>query len=303
MLVMDRRQFIKAVLAAAALPAVTPGCAVVPVRPDGSPETVRLDDFLAQGARVMWCAAHPDDECFPGGILARAGIHYGNPIHFMIMTHGDGGECGLGRGCEPDVATVRGQEMAEAAGIYHGELQHEHFFNAPLPVSSFPKRHEIYDIWKKRADPVRVIARAIRKFKPDLVLTFHPDWGATGHPEHQLTSRCATAAVRLSADSGQDIDGLEAHKVQRVYYVLNRVWLLVLLGRADPGPTSETFDATLPAGPEKSCVDFMISATHAHRTQHNDMGTVRKNRSLFTELDLRWVDPFTEINDPAEKAT
>jgi len=302
---MNRREFMKISLvatAAANLPVGLPGCAVVPVKPDGSPETLPLDDMLAQGARVMWCAPHPDDECFPGGILARASKYHKNPLYFLILTHGEGGECGLARGCNPDLSTVRGKEMEEAAGIYGAELQHEHFFNAPLPVESFPPRHEIFEIWKRHKDPVGLIAKAIRSFKPDLLITFHPDWGATGHPEHQLTSRCATAAIRLAADSSAKVAGGEPHRVERVYYVLNRVNLLILLGRADPGPVTETFDATLEAEPGVSCVDFMVHATQAHRTQHKDMGTVRSNRSLFKELDLRQVDPFGEISDPAEAA-
>jgi len=277
-------------------------CRTVPVRPDGSPEPVPIDAFLARGARVMWCAAHPDDECFSGGILARASIFYRNPLHLVVLTRGEGGECGLAGGCHPDLATVRAREMQRAAEIYHASLEHESFFNAPLPVSSFPPRQEIYRRWREHADPVRLVARSIRSFRPDLLITFHPDWGATGHPEHQLASRCATTAVRLAADAASDVDGLPAHRVERTYYMLNRVWLFVLLGRADPGPVTESFDATLPASREKSCVDFMIHATHAHRTQHRDMGRVRSNRWLFTELDLRQVDPFSEFHDPAEPA-
>ncbi|RME19458.1 MAG: hypothetical protein D6806_18260, partial [Deltaproteobacteria bacterium] len=250
---MDRRDFIRAIAAAGA--GGLAACRTVPVRPDGSPEPVPLDAYLAQGARVMWCAAHPDDECFPGGILARASIFYRNPLHLVVMTHGEGGECGLARGCNPDLATVRGQEMQKAAEIYRASLDHEHFFNAPLPVESFPPRHEIWRRWKAYKDPVLFVARAIRRFRPDLLITFHPDWGATGHPEHQLASRCATTAVRMAADPKVDIDGLGPHRVGRTYYILNRVCLFVLLGRADPGPVTETFDATLPATASLSCVD------------------------------------------------
>jgi LmbE family N-acetylglucosaminyl deacetylase len=300
---MNRRDFIKLSLAAGSalsLPTLSSGCSVVPIRPDGSPEPVPVDDFLAQGPRVMWCAPHPDDECFPGSILARASIYHGNQLYFMIMTHGDGGECCLKTGCEPDVMTVRGQEMKKAARIYRATLQHEQFFNAPLPVSSFPKRHEIFEIWKKHKDPIRVIAKSIRSFQPNLLFTFHPDWGATGHPEHQLTSRLATAAVRQAADPNVEIDGLKTHRVERVYYMVNRVWLFILFGRADPGPVTEVFDAGLPAKFGTSCVDFMAKATLVHRTQYNDMSTVRSNRGFFDELCLRQVDPFTEISDPAE---
>jgi LmbE family N-acetylglucosaminyl deacetylase len=261
---------------------------------------VPLDEFLAGGARVMWCAAHPDDECFPGGILARASLYHGDPVHFLVLTHGDGGECGLKRGCAPDLATVRGRELAEAVRLYRATLQHERFWNAPLPVSSFPARQEIYRRWCAQGDPVGLTAAAIRRFAPDLLLTFDPDRGATGHPEHQLASRIATAAVRQAADPGAALGGLPPHRVARVYYLLNRFWVFRMLGIADPGPVTEVFDATLPCSYRTRCVDFMAMATRAHRTQQNDMGNVREHRSLFEQISLRQVDPFTEIKDPAE---
>lgn len=301
---MDRREFIRNVLATGAIatgPSVG-GCAVAPVKPDGSPEPVPVDAYLRGGARVMWCAPHPDDECFPGALLARAGIYHGNRLYFLILTHGEGGTCGLRRGCHPDLATVRGEEMRRAAGSYRATLQHEHFFNAPLPVSSFPPRHRIYDIWRRQGDPVHLVAAAIRRFQPDLLLTFDPHWGATGHPEHQLTSRVATAGVRMAADREVDMAGLGVHRVARTYYVLNRYWPLVLVGRADPGPVTETFDAALPCRYGFSCLDFMVHATHAHRTQHGDMGTVRDHRGAFATMRLRQVDPFEQVLDPAAPA-
>jgi hypothetical protein len=88
--------------------------------------------------------------------------------------------------------------------------------------------------------------------------------------------------------------------VARVYYLLNRFWVFRMLGIADPGPVTEVFDATLPCSYRTRCVDFMAMATRAHRTQQNDMGNVREHRSLFEQISLRQVDPFTEIKDPAE---
>jgi LmbE family N-acetylglucosaminyl deacetylase len=287
---MDRRDFLKLAAAAAAFPSLS-SCAVAPVKPDGSPEPVPIDDFLKQGPRVMWVAPHPDDECFSGSVLARSSIYYGNPLAMIVLTHGEGGECCLKTGCHPDVGTVRGQEMEKVADMYRALLVHDHFFNAPLPVSSFPKRHEIFEIWKKHKDPVAFVADAIRRFRPDLLITFDPHNGATGHPEHQLTSRVATAAVRMAKDS---------HKVERTYYMLNRHWLFKLIFSADPGPVTETFDAGLPCKYKMTCLDFMCKATLFHRTQYNDMHNVRSNRGVFSELCLRQVDPFTQIEDPAE---
>ena len=45
--------------------------------------------------------------------------------------------------------TVRGEEMKEVARLYGARLQHEYYYNAPLPVESFPPRHEIAQKWQE----------------------------------------------------------------------------------------------------------------------------------------------------------
>jgi LmbE family N-acetylglucosaminyl deacetylase len=306
---MNRRQFLEvsaagtgALVGAALLGPAALGCGGASPRPMGPPPPPPVDMFLAKGARVMWIAAHPDDECFPGPLLARASIHYGNPLSLLVLTHGDGGECCRKEGCQPDLATVRGQEMRAVAERYRAALQLERFWNAPLPVESFPKRHKIFDIWRRQRDPVLVVAQAVRRFRPDLVLTFSPDVGATGHPEHQLASRVAAAGLRLAARADARIGPLAPHVVTRTYYVLNKFWVYKLLGRADPGHVSERFDATLPCTHTTSCLSFMCEATKLHRTQDRDMSTVRSVRSAFSRVSLRWIDPYREIRDPTEPA-
>ncbi|MBL6976288.1 MAG: PIG-L family deacetylase [Deltaproteobacteria bacterium] len=301
---MDRRGFLKATGVAgfaAAVPPFLTGCATPPVRPDGSVETVPVDDLMKQGVRTMWIAPHPDDECFPGSLLARSRIHYGNPLHFLILTHGDGGQCCKPEGCHPDLATVRGQEMARVAETYKATLRHDRYWNAPLPVESFPLRHEIFkDRWSKQGDVQGLVTAEIRRFKPDIIFTFHPDWGATGHPEHMLTSRLATTGARLAADPGVEAGDLPAHRTTRLYYMVQQYWLLKAAGRADPGPVTETWDAHAPCTDELNCRDFMCQATRHHETQNDDMSMVRRMRKIFGVLRLRQVDYLTEVQDPAE---
>ena len=285
-----RRDFLKALVGAGIL-----ACGHAPRRKDKT-TAMSVDAFLASGPRTMWVAAHPDDECFSGTLLARSRFYYGNALCMVVLTHGEGGECCLEEGCKPDLATVRGQEMAKVAERYGAELIHEHFFNAPLPVETFPMRHEIYARWVQQKDPVDTVAQAIRRFKPDLLLTFSPVVGATGHPEHQLASRVATAAVRAAAE------GAEPHRVARTYYVLNRYWPYVLLGKADPGPVTEQFDATLPCPGAGRCLDFMLEATRLHRTQARDMAAVRRFYGAFLTMNLRLTDPFREVYPPDEPA-
>ena len=302
---MNRREFLEASIAgtgALLLGSAVCGCGGAAPRPAGPPPPPPVDAFLAKGARVMWIAAHPDDEVWCGSLLARASIHHGNPLYMLILTHGEGGECLRKEGCKPDLATVRREEMHEVAARYHATLQLERFWNAPLPVESFPKRHKIFERWRKQGDPVLVVARAVRKFRPDLVLTLSPVGGATGHPEHQLASRVATAGIRLAARADVAIGQLKPHYVARTYYLVNRIWLYKLLGRADPGHVSERFDATLPCTRTMNCLRFAVEASKLHRTQERDMSQMRSFRSVFARLSLRWIDPYQVLNEPTEPA-
>jgi LmbE family N-acetylglucosaminyl deacetylase len=155
--------------------------------------------------------------------------------------------------------------------------------------------------WQSEGDPLRVMATAIRRFKPDLLLTFDPHHGATGHPEHQLTARLAGAALRLAADPDIELGGLAPHRVERTYQLVNRYWPLVLVGLSDPPPVTEQFDTTLPCG-QRTCLEVMLTAIREHRTQYRDMQKVAAHRGAFEVLNLRQVDPYTQGWDPAEPA-
>ena len=274
------------------------GCAVNKVKKE-APMT--LDELVEAGAAVMWVGAHPDDESLVGAIFAKAGPTLGNRLYFFVINHGDGGECCLPEGCDPDLATVRGREMKEIASLYHAELQHEHYFNAPLPVESFPARHELAAMWQADGDPAAKIAKAIREFKPDILLTFDPDNGFTGHPEHQLTSRLATLAVRMAADEEIEIDSLPTFRVENTYYALNKYWIYRMFGKADKCPVSETFDGKQACVGGEKCRNVMAEFTRAHRTQDKDMGMVRKVKWMLDKVYLYRVDPWTEIKDPFVK--
>lgn len=272
------------------LATVSAGCAVAPVKPDGTPETVPVDELLRRGARTMWIAAHPDDELFAGALLARSSLVHGNPTFLLVLTHGDGGECGAAEGCGPSLGKFREKELQQAAAYYRAGLEHRWFFNAPLPVSSFPSPEELLARWNRQGDPLGVVTAAIRRFKPDLILTFEPTHGATGHPEHQVAARLATAGVRQAADPRLSLPNLPPHRVGRLYYLLARYWPLRLVGKADPGPVTEQWDAEQPCGDGKTCLERMLRGIDFHRSQVRDMDKVRRFRGAFRTVSLRQVD-------------
>ena len=66
------------------------GCAGARLPVAGEPS---IEEVLHANARVLWVAAHPDDEALAGSVLAHACVGLGAPCHFLVFNHGDGGEC------------------------------------------------------------------------------------------------------------------------------------------------------------------------------------------------------------------
>lgn len=256
--------------------------------PPELPPELPIDQVLAEGARVMWVAAHPDDEFLSGALLARATQHHGVPVRVVLLTRGGGG-AGQAEDGGAALSAERTREMEAVAERFGFELALADYWNAPLPMSSFPKRPDLWARWREQGDPVAWIAEQVREFRPDVLLTFEPTHGATGHPEHQLASRATIAAARLAAE------GPEGWRVPRTYYLLKRHWLFRLFRDADPGPVTQVFDGHLPCDAAGTrSLDFLAEATRLHATQAKDMGAFRRFRRLFRRLGLRRVDPFSE---------
>lgn len=271
---------------AAAVMALSLGCAGV----QPAPESPTIEAALAEdGARVLWVGAHPDDESLVGAVLARACVGLDRPCAMVVMNRGYGGECLRPEGCRPGVGPVRAREMALVARAFGAELHHYDYFNASLPVESFPPRPEIGRRWVEVADPTERVAQVILQFRPTILLTFDPNHGFTGHPEHQLASRFAMAAVRSAAKRG--------HRVEHVFHGLNRFWMFRMLGGGDPAVPTERFDTHVDCG-RATCLDVALSVTKAHRSQARDMGNVRRLRPQLGELFLRRVDPFDPEQAP-----
>jgi LmbE family N-acetylglucosaminyl deacetylase len=246
----------------------------------------------------MWIAAHPDDESMAGPVLARACIGAQLPCHMVVMTRDEGGECLLEEGCHPNLATVRHLEMNNAARLYRATFEQHRFSNAPLPVSSFPSREELERRWASEGDPARTIARAIRRFRPDTIITLAPIHGFTGHPEHQATARFALRGARLAAEPNETspmLSGEPPHKVSRAYEVLNRYWFMVAAGDGmDVQPYNETIDGDQPCDKSRgrSCVDVMVAASWSHKSQASDMDGIRTASPFWGTSYIHVVDPF-----------
>ena len=98
-----------------------------------------------------------------------------------------------------------------------------------------------------KASADEVVERLVlemRRFRPQVVLTFGPD-GLYGHPDHIAISNHATTAFHLAADATaypeQLVGGLEPHQPQRLFYSVRpqgfrRQWAEALRGEGIDWP-------------------------------------------------------------------
>ncbi|MDQ6860795.1 MAG: PIG-L family deacetylase, partial [Verrucomicrobiota bacterium] len=144
--------------------------------------------------RALYVAAHPDDE--NTGLIS----YWANgPLYdaaYLSMTRGDGGQNLIGPELRDQLGVIRTQELLAARRIDHGQQ----FFTRANDFGFSKRVDETLRIWdrdKILADTVW----AIRKFRPDVIVTrFSPDDNET-HGHHTASAQLAVEAFRAAADS------------------------------------------------------------------------------------------------------
>lgn len=158
--------------------------------------------------RLMCILAHPDDEslCL-GGTLAKYAAK-GVEISLVVATRGERGW----RGSAQDnpglqrMGEIREAELRIAARVL-GVREVNFLDYTDGDVSAVPVD-----------ELVAKIAFAVRRFRPDVVITFDPH-GMYGHPDHIAISQATTNAVWDAADPAYaTANSLGAHRVSKLYY-------------------------------------------------------------------------------------
>jgi selenocysteine lyase/cysteine desulfurase/LmbE family N-acetylglucosaminyl deacetylase len=139
--------------------------------------------------RVLGVFAHPDDETFcAGGVLARQ-AKAGAEVMVVSATHGEAGQIRDSRvATRQTIGAVRESELRQACdrlGVASVECwDHTDGTLAEVDFDALVGR----------------VAKVIRTFRPDIVLTFGPD-GGYGHPDHMTISRATTQACARAGDA------------------------------------------------------------------------------------------------------
>ncbi len=232
---------------------------------------------LSDVKRVLAVFAHPDDVDFGGGGTVAQWIADGLEVAYLIVTRGDAG--GFDDTPRDQMPVLREAEQRAAA--------------AALGVSDVTFLDGYFD---GRLTPTielrRDITRAIRRVRPDRVLTSSPlrRWeriAGPSHPDHLAVGEATTCAVYPDARNAFAFPELLAEGFEP--WVVREVWY-----QAGPDPdhvvdVTDTFPAKLAA-----------LRRHTTQTSHMDvepllrerMGTVARTGGL---PDGRLAEAFTII--------
>lgn len=165
--------------------------------------------------RLMAILAHPDDESLGvGGTLAKYAAE-GVATAVVTATRGQRGRF-RGHRDPPEhpgaegLARIREAELRSAAAVLGVQ-----------DLSILDYQDQGLDAANPR-DVIRDIAHHVRRFRPDVVLTFPPD-GAYGHPDHIAISQFATSALVAAANghpaTGDNEVSLPPHTASKLYYM------------------------------------------------------------------------------------
>jgi len=202
--------------------------------------------------RLLLCVtAHPDDEAGGFGGTLRLYHDRGVETSVICLTPGQAATNRGGFVSDEDLSAVRRREFAASCEILKvttGE------------VLNYPDgklyRQDLYQV-------VCDLALRIRKFRPDVIMTFGPEGGVTGHNDHSMACLFATMAFHWAARNNRYPDqltnGLRPHLTQKLYY-----------STADSGLPDRQPITLAPATTVIEIGDYLqtkISAFKAHTTQ------------------------------------
>ena len=212
--------------------------------------------------RLLCITAHPDDEAGAfGGTLALYSDR-GVEVHLVCLTAGTAARNRGTAQTDDELAELRTAELllsCDHLGIRFCEVLH--YPDSKLDRANF---HDV----------VGVLVEKIRWTRPHVIITFAPDGGLTGHPDHAMAGTFATQAFEWAGRPDrypeQLSQGLQPHRAQKLYWATAD---FVLSDRMPTAPPPVT--ARVQVGAER--FERKIEAFMKHKTQEPLFDRLRKN--------------------------
>jgi len=144
--------------------------------------------------RVLWIAAHPDDE--DTNLIAWLARGRNVETAYMSLTRGDGGQNLIGNELGEALGVIRTEELLAARRI---DGAHQYFGRA-YDFGFSKTADETRKHWPQDS-LLRDVIRVMRAFRPHIVITTFSGTPRDGHGQHQISAIVARDAYRLAGDT------------------------------------------------------------------------------------------------------
>jgi LmbE family N-acetylglucosaminyl deacetylase len=222
---------------------------------------------LNTSASVMMIGAHPDDE--DTALLAYLARGENARTAYLSLTRGDGGQNLIGPELGEGLGVIRTEELLQARRLDGAEQ----YFTRAYDYGFSKTLDEAKAKWNEKVVLCDVV-RAIRRFRPLVVVAQFTGTPIDGHGQHQFAGYITPLAVRAAADIGQCESAGSTWAVKKVY-VRHR-------GPGDAGLRINTGKYDPLFG--RSYFEIAMQARSLHRSQ--DQGVLELRGDQFSGIDL-----------------
>jgi LmbE family N-acetylglucosaminyl deacetylase len=158
----------------------------------------------------MCITAHPDDEAGNFGGTLRTYSDRGVETSAVCLTPGQAASHRGGAKTDQELAAMRRREFAASCEVLR--------VSRPV-VLDYPDG-QLYRQELNRV--VYELTFQVRQFRPHVILTFGPEGGVTGHPDHALAGTFASLAFHWAGKANryqdQILSGLGPHRTAKLYW-------------------------------------------------------------------------------------
>ncbi|MEO8908805.1 MAG: PIG-L family deacetylase [Gemmatimonadaceae bacterium] len=187
-----KRAIIIAAIAAAVL---RPQAIAAQARFNVEPPSGDLAEYVGpRPMRVLWIAAHPDDE--DTNLIAWLARGRNVNTAYMSLTRGDGGQNLIGNELGEALGVIRTEELLAARRI---DGAHQ-FFGRAYDFGFSKTADETRKHWPQDS-LLRDVITVMRAFRPQIIITTFSGTPRDGHGQHQISAIVARDAYNLAADT------------------------------------------------------------------------------------------------------
>lgn len=249
---------------------------------------------LQTTASAMHTAAHPDDE--DSGLLAYLARKEMAQTSYLSLNRGEGGQNVIGTELFEPLGVIRSEELLQARRLDGGHQ----FFTRVMDYGFSKTRKEAATIWGEQQTLADMV-RAIRMFRPLVVISRFTGTPVDGHGQHQLAGYLTPIAFKAAADPKMFPEhmkeGLSPWQASKLYvsqsFVQNSAnvpTLVVNTGEFDPLIGRSYFEVAMEGrsmhkSQEMGMLELRGRFASGLRLLESNAGKVEKETGVFDGID------------------